>query len=216
MTIRIMLTDDHKMFRETLKIPLNAETDLQVIAEAGQGKELLALLEQHQPDVLVLDINLPDIHGIELAKYISRERPSIKILALSGYTEKIFIDEMLQAGAMGYVVKSAGSDELIAAIRTVARGERFLSPDMNYYVAAASAISHSSSDLDPPLALLGRRERQVLALLAQGLRSHEIAVQMGIAPSTVEVHRRNIRQKLGLSSIAELTRYALRKKIISG
>lgn len=216
MTIKIMLADDHKMFRETLKIPLNAEADFEVIAEAGQGKQLLALLEQYQPDVLVLDINLPDIHGIELAKYISRDKPLIKILALSGYTEKIFIDEMLQAGAMGYVVKSAGSDELIAAIRTVARGERFLSPDMNYYVAAASAISHSSSDLDPPLALLGRRERQVLALLAQGLRSHEIAVQMGIAPSTVEVHRRNIRQKLGLSSIAELTRYALRKKIISG
>lgn len=216
MTIKIMLADDHKMFRETLKIPLNAEADFEVIAEAGQGKQLLALLEQYQPDVLVLDINLPDIHGIELAKYISRDKPLIKILALSGYTEKIFIDEMLQAGAMGYVVKSAGSDELIAAIRTVARGERFLSPDMNYYVAAASAISHSSSDLDPPLALLGRRERQVLALLAQGLRSHEIAVQMRIAPSTVEVHRRNIRQKLGLSSIAELTRYALRKKIISG
>ena len=103
----------------------------------------------------------------------------------------------------------------IAAVRSVARGERFLSPDVAHNFAA-SAISHSSSDLDPPLALLGRRERQVLALLAQGLRSHEIAVQMGIAPSTVEVHRRNIRQKLGLSSIAELTRYALRKKIISG
>ena len=213
MTIKIMLADDHKMFRETLKIPLNAEADFQVIAEAGQGKELLALLEQYQPDVLVLDINLPDIHGIELAKYISRERPLIKILALSGYTEKIFIDEMLQAGAMGYVVKSAGSDELITAVRTVAGGERFLSPDVAHNFAA-SAISHSSSDLDPPLALLGRRERQVLALLAQGLRSHEIAVQMGIAPSTVEVHRRNIRQKLGLTSIAELTKYALRKKIV--
>lgn len=208
MTIRIVLADDHRMFREALRTTLAADSGIEIVAEAGNAAETLACLPVHQPDVLVLDIALPDRSGIEVARAALSIQPGLRIVALSGYADRMFVEEMLQAGAGAYVVKSAGADELVLAIRAAMKGQIFLSPEIT-----GGMLARSSPDaaVPPPLSVLGPRERAVLRLLAQGLRSAEIAADLGIAATTVDVHRRNIKRKLGIGSIAELTRYAVRE-----
>ena len=209
MKIRIMLADDHRMFREALRIPLAAEPDIEVVAEAATGTEALALVESTKPDLLVLDIAMPGMNGIETTRRVLARLPELRIVALSGYTDRMFIDEILKAGARGYVVKSAGADELIRAIRAVFAGQFFLSPEITGEVLR-NGNSHS-----PKLTVLGQREQQVLRLLTRGMRSTEIATELSISPATVKTHRRNIKQKLGINSTAELTRYAIREGLQS-
>jgi len=208
-----MLVDDHLMLREALRGALNAEPDLEVVAEAGNGREALEKLAQECPDVLLLDIALPDMTGIDVATQALLRHPKLLVVALSGYTDKVFVDEMLRAGGRAYVVKSAGTRELIAAIRAVLAGHLFLSPEItrNMLGQRDEAAAHAT----PPLSVLGRRERDVLKLLAQGMRSVAIGAALGIQPATVDVHRSNIKNKLGLRSVAELTRYAIREGLLS-
>lgn len=208
MTMRIVLADDHRMFREALRTTLAADPEIEIVAEAGNAAETLACLPIHQPDVLVLDIALPDRSGIEVARAALSIQPGLRIVALSGYADRMFVEEMLQAGAGAYVVKSAGADELLLAIRAALKGRIFLSPEIT---GGMPAPSTPGADIPPPLTVLGQRERAVLRLLAQGRRSAEIAADLGIAVATVDVHRRNIKRKLGIASIAELTRYAVRE-----
>lgn len=213
MTIRVVLADDHRMFREALRVPLGAEPDIDIIGETDTGADTLAALDLACPDVLILDIGLPDVNGIEVARAAIKRHPALRILALSGNAEKIYIEEMLKAGAHGYVVKSAGTDELIAAIKAVAVGRSYLSSE-----ATQAMVRHLHVDKEsaaPPPSVLGKREQEVLCLLAGGKRSAEIAVRLGIAEATVEVHRRNIKQKLGLHNTADLTRYAIRQGLLS-
>lgn len=210
MKTRVMLADDHRMFREALRIPLGAEPDIEVVAEAGTGAETLDAVASHRPDVLVLDIALPDIKGMEVARAIGRRYDAVKIVALSGYSDRLFVEEMLKAGARAYVLKSSGADELISAIRAVSNGQRFLSPGL------ASVMERHDGEMPvPPISVLGRREQQVLCLVADGHRSAEIATQLGISTATVDVHRRNIKQKLRLRTTAELTRYVVREGLRS-
>ena len=204
-----MLADDHRMFREALRIPLAAEPDMEVVAEAATGAEALARVDSANPDLLVLDIAMPGVNGIEVTRRALAQHPALRIVALSGYTDRIFIDEILNAGARGYVVKSAGADELIRAIRAVFAGQVFLSPEIT-----GEVIRKGSSDR-AKLTLLGQREQQVLSLLARGMRSTQIATELGISPATVKAHRRNIKQKLGINSTAELTCYAIREGLQS-
>lgn len=213
MKISILLCDDHRMFREALRIPLAAEADLEIIGEAGSGAEMFSLLERLIPDILVLDIALPDVNGIDVARRVLERHPLIKILALSGYADKLFVEEMLKAGAQGYVVKSAGAEELISAIRAVAAGYGFLSPEVTR--AMVSHIKPEGESGAPPPSVLGKRELEVLCLLVQGKRASAVARELEISNSTVEVHRRNIKNKLRLYTIAELTRYAIREGLIS-
>jgi len=213
MTTRIMLVDDHLMLREALRFSLNTEADLTVVAEAGSGKEALAQLALDCPDVLLLDIALPDMTGIDVATQALARHPQLLVIALSGYTDKIFVDEMLKAGGRAYVVKSAGTQELIMAIRSVLAGHIFLSPEITGTLLGRNATG--SAPTTPPLSVLGRRERDVLKLLAKGMRSGAIGAELGIQPATVDVHRSNIKNKLGLRSIAELTRYAIREGLLS-
>lgn len=211
MTTRIMMVDDHLMLREALRVALNAEPDLAVVAETGSGQEALERMATDHPDVLLLDIALPDMTGIEVAIAALSEHPRLLIVALSGYTDKVFVDEMLKAGARAYVVKSAGTRELIQAIRSALAGHVFLSPEIT------GAMIGQRSDhcpATPPLSVLGKREREVLKLLAKGMRSVTIGAELGIQPATVDVHRSNIKNKLGLRSIAELTRYAIREGLL--
>jgi two-component system NarL family response regulator len=208
MTIRLMLADDHRMFREALCIPLVAEADMAVVAEASTGEETLAGVAEHLPDVLLLDIALPDIKGIEVARRVAKRFPAVRIVALSGYSDRLFVEEMLKAGALAYVLKSAGADELIMAIRAVMDGHSFLSPELT--MARAGDV-HLGEAVSPPLSVLGRREREVLLLLADGRRSSGIAAELGISTATVDVHRRNIKRKLKMRTTAELTRYAVRE-----
>jgi two-component system NarL family response regulator len=213
MSIRIMMVDDHLMLREALRGALNAEPDLNVVAEAGSGREALDKLKDECPDVLLLDIALPDMTGIDVAAQAVARYPKLLVVALSGYADKAFVDEMLRVGGRGYVVKSAGTRELISAIRAVVAGHVFLSPEV---ISAMIGQRHAPSvQLAPPLSVLGRRERDVLKLLAKGLRSGAIGAELGIQPATVDVHRSNIKNKLGLRTIAELTRYAMREGLLS-
>lgn len=213
MTIRLVIADDHRMFREALRLPLQAESDIDVVGEASTGAETLAAVADLNPDVLLLDIALPDINGIDLAREVLRADPAVRIVALSGYSDRLFVDEMLRAGALAYVLKSSGADELIDAIRAVVGGNGFLSPELTTRMIRQNAAR--DGEQAPPPSVLGRREKQVLRLLAAGRRSHEIAAELEIASATVDVHRRNIRKKLGLHTTAELTRYAVREGISS-
>lgn len=213
MKTRLMMVDDHRMLREALRKSLDAEPDLEVVAEAGSGGEALELLARDCPDVLLLDIALPDMTGIDVAAQAMARHPGLRIVVLSGYTDKVFVDEMFRAGGHAYVVKSAGTQELILAIRAVLAGHFFLSPE----ITGAMIGLHGDESSAPPSSLskLGQRERDVLNLLAKGLRSAAIGAELGIQPATVDVHRSNIKKKLGLSSIAELTRYAIREGLLS-
>jgi two-component system NarL family response regulator len=207
-----MLADDHLMLRQALCVALAAEADITVVGEVGTGAEVFDVLAELKLDVLVLDISLPDINGIDVAKRVTKLHPSLRILALSGHADQYCIEEMLKAGALGYVVKSAGAEELIKAVRAVAKGGGYLSPE-----AALIMIRRIGNDAKrgaPPPSVLSRRERQVLCMLADGKRAAEIADSLGIVVSTVEAHRAHIKEKLGLHTAVALTRYAIRNGFI--
>lgn len=213
MTIHIILADDHRMFREALRGSLAATADMEVVAEASSGTEVLAALAGEKFDILVLDIGLPDMNGIDVARQVRKLYPQVGIVALSGYADRQFVEEMLKAGAQAYVVKSAGTDELLAAIRCVVNGQCFLSAAVTGVMVRN--IAATPNPIAPPVTVLGRREQEILRLLAEGRRSAAIAAELGITVATVEVHRRNIKQKLGLRTTAELTRYAIREGLAS-
>jgi two-component system NarL family response regulator len=212
MTTRLAIAEDQRLIRELLIAMLVREPDFEVIGEAATGPEAIKLANKLRPDVLLLDIGLPELDGVAVTRTLKKTQPALRILALSIHTEKHFIEEMLRAGADGYMVKAAALSELVYAIKIVAQGKLYLSPEV-----ARSALSDF---LSPPSATeiasnLSMREKQVLALMAGGGRSAEIAKRLHISVSTVEAHRRNITRKLGLHTIAELTKYALRNGLTS-
>jgi DNA-binding NarL/FixJ family response regulator len=213
MSIRIALADDHRMLREALRSLLLNEPGIEIVGEASDGRSALKLATELAFDVFVVDIGMPGLNGIEVAQQLRRQRPSVKILALSAHTDKQFVIEMLKAGASGYVSKAAAATDLVGAIKTLASGGSYFGPE-----AAGAVLTRLQNDEPqsaPPSSVLGPRERQVLAMLANGKRSPDIARQLRIAISTVEVHRRNIMRKLGLHSVAELTKYAVREGLAS-
>jgi DNA-binding NarL/FixJ family response regulator len=209
MKTRLVLVDDHAIFREALRTMLSAEPDIDVIGEAGNGRDAIARARDLLPDIMVMDVGMPDLNGVEAAAAIVERYPQIKIIALSTHSDRRFVAEMIRAGASGYVVKTAASTELLRAIRAVASGQSFLSPEIAAGVMRASSGPHDRRQSPRPE--LTRREREVLKLLSEGLRSAGIAKRMHVAPSTVDVHRRNLMRKLDLHTVAELTRYALRE-----
>ncbi len=209
MSIRIAMADDHAMVRKALLSSLSAEPEFEVVAEAGTAGEIITLVAQTQPDVLLLDITLPDRNGIEVTRELHRSHPSVKVIALTGHGERPFIEAMLKAGAQGYVVKSADAIDLVTAIHTVARGRKYLSSEVNEVLL--KRFEPGQAVEAPPLSVLSNREREVLRLLVQGNRSHQMANLLGITAETVDVYRRNIRKKTGLRTVAELTRYAIRE-----
>lgn len=211
MSIRVLLADDHRVLREALRLSLLREPDLDVVAEAGTAHEALALARSTTPDVVVLDIGLPDLSGIEVAARLHRMEPAPRVVALSAHTDKRFVAEMLRAGAEAYVTKASAGSELVRAIRTVAAGGNYLCPEVAD--ALVLEVRGLAGEGGPPP--LGRREREVLRLVAEGLRSSEIAERLHISPATVEAHRRNLMRKLDLHSVAELTRYAIREGIVA-
>ncbi|MCX9158500.1 response regulator transcription factor [Niveibacterium sp. 24ML] len=208
MTIRVMLVDDHKILRDALHSVLEREPDVSVVAGASDGNEALSLMEACKPDVVVMDIGMPGIGGVETTRRLLRDFPTARVLALSTYSDRRIVLQMLEANASGYVVKSAGRDELLRAIRAVSQGRTYLCPEVSAIVVDSM---RGKRPVEKPRAdRLGRRELEVLRLLAEGQTSPEIATTLYIATSTVEVHRRNIMRKLDLHSVAELTKYAIR------
>jgi len=213
LSMRILLADDHRMFREALCGLLAGEPDIVIAGEVGCGEDVPNALARLQADVLVLDISLPDRNGIEVARQVHRLFPKVRIVALTGHAEKVFVEEMLKAGAMAYVLKSAGLDELLGALRAVAVGHKFLSTEV--LDTMLDTIQPDAPCETPPLSLLTPREQEILHFLASGRRGTDIAQSLDISAATVEVHRRNIKGKLGLRTTAELTRYAIRVGLIS-
>lgn len=203
MSIRLLVVDDHQIFREALQRLLLSVTDLEVVGQASTGAEVLELARATQPAVVCMDINLPDINGIEVTRALRSALPKVKVVALSAYLEQRYVLEMLKAGANAYVTKTEGCDELLHAIRAAAQGRTYLSCDAAALVAG-DMIDRSTGRYQKAI---GAREWQVLKLVADGLTSNAIASQLGIAAATVDVHRRNIMRKLDIHSVAELTRY---------
>lgn len=196
------------MVREALGALLAREPDIQIIGEAADGREAVALALELRPDVMVLDISLPDMDGIEVARTLRLRAPEVKVLALSVHNDPHYVREMLKAGAAGYVDKSSALEELVRAIRLVMQGKLYLSPELT-----REALGPRFTGINN--ARLSQRERQVIALLANGKRSLQIAGELNISLATVEAHRRNIMRKLGLHSVADLTRYAIRHGLTS-
>ncbi len=213
MSIRIVLADDHKMILAALRSMLEKELDMDVVGEAGDGVALLEVVARKMPDVAVVDIGMPGMNGVEATRRLLAGRPSLKVIALSAYDDKRFVLEMLNAGAKGYLIKASAGDELPRAIRAIAQGRTYLCPEVAG--AIVDAARDKTSLAGNAAVNLGRREREVLTLLAEGKTSSEIAARMHIAASTVEVHRRNIMRKLDLHSVAELTKYAIREGLTS-
>ncbi len=209
MIIRIILVDDHYLLREALREKLAKEADIDIVGEAGNGHAALQLVAELLPDVVVLDISLGDMSGVDIAAQITAGYPRSKIVALSMHSDKRFVVEMLKAGAGGYVTKTAASTELLSAIRAVAAGKRYIGAEV------ADALVDDIQGSATNQVQLGRREREVLSLLAEGLRTADIANKLHISAGTVEVHRRNIMRKLDLHTVAELTKYAIREGITS-
>lgn len=206
MSIRIALVEDQRLIRDLLVTVLSRERGFEVVAQAGTGKEAIAAADAVDPDVFVVDISLPDLDGLQVARALRKARPKLPILALSVHEEPYFVRQMLGAGADGYVVKSGAMEELVQAIRTVHEGRMYLSPKI-----ARQAVDRPRAGITA----LTPRERQVLALVADGKHSGEIAAALSISVGTVEVHRRNLMAKLSLHSIAELTKYAVREGLTS-
>ncbi|MDO9597612.1 MAG: response regulator transcription factor [Azoarcus sp.] len=213
MAIRILLVDDHKILREALKTVLEREHDIALVGEACDGLKGLELARELKPDIVLMDVGMPVMGGIEAARTLLAEQPQTRVIALSTYSDRRIVLQMLDAGALGYVVKSAGRDELLRAIRAVANGRTYLCPDAS--AVLVDSVRRKNDGKLPSADRLGRREREVLQLLAEGHTSPEIGDRLNIATSTVEVHRRNIMRKLELHSIAELTKYAIRNGLTS-
>jgi two-component system NarL family response regulator len=208
MTVRVLLADDHRLLRELLREQLQKEPDIEVVGEASSGRELMEQLAARSPDLVVLDIAMPGLNGIDAMAELAARHPAVKVICLSGYSDRRYVRAMLKAGAAGYVVKSAAGTELLRAIRAVAAGQSYLCPE-----AAAAVVRdvRARGGASGGLGSLGKREMQVLQLLAEGNRSSSIAEKLSISVATVDTHRRNIMRKLDLHTVAELTKFAIRE-----
>lgn len=210
---RVLLVDDHAMIREALRMVLDQAPDVEVVGEAGDGAAALALADELDPDLVIMDISLPGMSGIETTRRLRESKPDIKVLALSTHAEYAIIQQMLDLGANGYISKSEAGVELLRGIRNVSAGRTYLCP--NAAMALADGLRGHAAASPTESAALTARETQVAALLAQGKTAAEVAVQLNISPNTVDVHRRNLMRKLGLHSVVDLTRYAIRTGLVA-
>jgi len=214
MTIRLLLVDDHAVVRSGLRMLLDNEPDVEIVGEAGTAREALDSVLDLKPDIVLMDIGLPDMSGIDAAREIKRVRPETAIVALTIHEDEEYFFKMLEAGASGYVPKRAAPEELLTAIRTAAGGEVYLYPSMAKLLVKDYLAHDQESKASRTLDGLTEREQEVLAHLADGASNEEIAETLNISPKTVARHRENIMRKLNLHSRSELVKYAIRKGII--
>jgi DNA-binding NarL/FixJ family response regulator len=211
--MRIALADDHSVVLEGLRAVLAAESDFELVGEVSEGHEVTPLCERLHPDVLVLDLMMPKMNGLDVLTEIARRAPETRVVVLTMHAHEAYVAQAIQNGATGYVLKSSSSRELVAAIRKAAAGERYLSSAISEEALASYREKAQSAPGDPLTTLTGR-EREVLTLAAQGKTNAEIAETLGIGRRTVESHRESLMRKLGLRSLAELIHFAIRRGII--
>lgn len=212
MTIQIIIADDHQIVRQGLRTLLEREADMQVVAEAEDGRRTVALAREFVPQVIVMDVEMPDLNGIEATMQILTEFPQIKVIALSMYSDRRFVTNMLKAGASGYLLKDCAYEELSQAIRLAMANRIYLSPGVADVVVKDYVSPAPSQSV---FSVLTTREREVLQLLSEGKRTSQIAELLHISIKTVETHRQQIMHKLGMRSVAELTKYAIREGLTS-
>ena len=210
MSVRVLIVDDHAVFRAGLKLLIDAEDDLEAVGEAGTARDAIFQARALEPDVVLLDIVMPDQSGLDALPTLLHERPEMKVLILSMQDDPQYIRQAFAAGASGYILKEAADTEVVAAIREVAEGSSYVHPAVGAKLIAAETAEARRAQEDP----LSDREREVLSLLALGHTNQEIAAQLYISVRTAETHRAHIMQKLRLSSRAELVRYALEQGVL--
>jgi DNA-binding NarL/FixJ family response regulator len=214
MGIKILLADDHQIIRQGIRSLLEKEPDMEVVGEARNGREATELAVQHRPDIVVMDIGMPDLNGMEATRQIRDQAPEVKVLALSMHSDRQFAAGILAAGAAGYLLKDSDFEELAEAIRQVARGHGYLSPAITGVVIGDYADRLTDGGA-VPVASLTNRERETLQLLAEGRSTKQIAEALHVSIKTVETHRQHIMEKLELRSLADLTKYAIRQGLTS-
>jgi len=212
--MRILIADDHGVVREGLKALIDNKADMEVVGEAEDGLMVTQLAKELSPDIIIMDISMPNLNGVEATRLILTENPDIRVIALSVHLDKHFVTQMLKAGASGYVLKSCLFDEVLRALRTVNRNEHYLSPKitdvvLDDYIHYMAIYNKTAEDH------LTTRERQIVQMLAEGKSTKLIASRLHISPKTSDANRRQIMNKLGISSLAELTKYAIRKGLTS-
>jgi two-component system, NarL family, response regulator NreC len=210
--IRVLLADDHNVLREGLRSLLEREPDIQVVGEAADGRSAVRLFEELAPDVVVMDIGMPELNGIEATRHITSDLFGAKVICLSVHEDAATVHAMLQAGASGYLLKTSAGEELVRGIRAVDSGAVYLSPPVSRQILERGVWGKGGS-CPGAFQLLTPREREVLQLIAEGHRTKEAAKRLGIRPKTVLAHRDNIMKKLGVHSVAGLVRYALQEGI---
>lgn len=212
--IRVLLAEDHTIVRKGIRSLLEGEPDIEVVGEAGNGREALEKVEKLLPDVVVMDISMPILSGLEATRFIAKKFPEIKVLALTVHTNEEYILQLLRLGASGYLVKQAAPEELVAAIKAVFRGDCFLSPVISGHVIDGYARLAKMMETTERYEKLTNREREILQLIAEGHTNKEIARMLYLSVKTVETHRARLMKKLDIHSASELTRYAIQKGII--
>lgn len=210
--IKIIIADDHVVVRKGLKALLNSKEDWEVVAEASNGFEVIPLIEQHFPDIVILDLAMPNLGGVETISRLQKTEAKPNILVLSGKEDEFSVNEAMRAGAQGFVPKTSEPDELEFAIRSVLKGQTYLSPAVCEGVLSNGGTSGEGEN--SPISHLSSREREVMKLLAEGKPNREVAKTLHISPRTVDSHRANIMKKIGIKSNAELVQAALRHGII--
>ncbi|HXA66464.1 MAG TPA: response regulator transcription factor [Bryobacteraceae bacterium] len=207
--IRVLLADDHAMVRKGFRLILEAQPDMEISGEAGNGREAVELAEKLHPDVVVMDVAMPELNGIEATRRLAVSSPHTRVLALSMHKDSVYVREILRAGARGYLLKDSIDTDLINAVRAVAKGDGYISPGVSDAV-----LSDYRRHVTDPLDLLTSREREVLQMIAESKTNKEIAVALNLSVYTVEAHRGKIMEKLNLHSTGELVRFAVRHGLV--
>jgi DNA-binding NarL/FixJ family response regulator len=212
MSTSVLLVDDHGMIRSGLRALLQAEPDLKVVGEANQGRTAVEMVHSLSPDVVVMDLRMPDMNGIEATRQLAAASPDAKVIGLSANGDRQSVVEMLRAGAKGYVLKESAFEELSQAIHMVMRNKIYLSPAITDLMVEGW-LDRDGETLPSAFGALSAREREVLQLIAEGKATKEVAATLNVSVKTAETHRRNLMEKLRLDSVAELTKYAIREGI---
>ncbi len=207
--IRILLAEDHALVRHGFRMILAAQPDMEIVGEAGNGREAIELAQTLKPDVVVMDVAMPELNGIEATRRLIELAPRARVLALSMHKDAVYVREILRAGARGYLLKDSADADLLVAVRAVAKGEGYLSPGVSDAV-----LSDYRRHVTDPLDLLTSREREVLQMIAEGKTNKEIATTLNLSVYTVEAHRGHLMEKLNLHSTGELVRFAVRSGLI--
>lgn len=213
MTNRVVLGDDHLLVREGLRSLLTDIPEVEVVGEASNGRDLVRLCQKLQPDIVLMDIAMPELNGVEATRQIVSEFPNMKVIALSMHSSRRTVEEMIKAGAVGYVLKNSAFEELASALKCVRENKAYISPSVASIIL--EKVAHPDEKTGASASVLSPREREVLQLLAEGYTAKQISEMLHMGTNTVQTHRRNIMEKLDIRSVAQLTKFAIREGITS-